>query len=69
MALRDEARDPWTYILGALAGGAAWAVGVPVIAAAGVGAAVLGVKAAVAAALGTGPQRPPTPAPPLPVTR
>ncbi|MEP6477490.1 MAG: hypothetical protein ABJC60_09480 [Actinomycetota bacterium] len=67
MALRDEARDPWTYILGALAGGAAWAVGVPVMAAAGVGAAVLGVKAAVAAVLGTGGERSRVPAPPLPV--
>ena len=52
MALRDEARDPWTYILGAVAGGAAWAVGVPLLAAAGVGAAVLGVKAAIGSALG-----------------
>jgi hypothetical protein len=67
MALRDEARDPWTYILGALAGGAAWAVGVPVLAAAGVGAAVLGVKAAIASALGTGERRRPGRASPLPV--
>ena len=52
MALKDEARDPWTYILGALVGGTAWAVGVPVIAAAGVGAAVLGVKAVIGSALG-----------------
>ncbi len=66
MALRDEARDPWTYILGALAGGTAWAVGVPVLAAAGVGAAVLGVKAAIAAVLGTGERRPAR-TPPLPV--
>jgi hypothetical protein len=57
MALKEEARDPWTYILGALAGGAAWAVGVPVLAAAGVGAAVLGVKAAIGSALGTGERR------------
>ena len=54
MALSDETRDPWTYILGALAGGAAWAVGVPVLAAAGVGAAVFGVKAAIGSVLGTG---------------
>ena len=52
MALRDEARDPWTYIVGALVGGAAWAVGVPVLATAGVGAAVLGVKAAIGSVLG-----------------
>ncbi len=54
MALKDEARDPWTYILGAIVGGTAWAVGVPVLAAAGVGAAVLGVKAAIGSALGGG---------------
>lgn len=67
MALRDEARDPWTYILGALAGGAAWAVGVPVLAAAGVGAAVLGVKAAIGSALGTGGRETSRRPPPLPV--
>jgi hypothetical protein len=52
MAIRDEARDPWTYLLGGLAGGVAWAVGLPVVAAVGVGAAVLGVKAVVGSALG-----------------
>jgi hypothetical protein len=67
MALKEEARDPWTYILGALAGGAAWAVGVPVLAAAGVGAAVLGVKAAIASALGTGGRRRRGQTSPLPV--
>ena len=69
MALKDETRDPWTYIIGALVGGAAWAVGVPLLAAAGVGAAVFGVKAAVGAALGGG-DRPAASgqAPPLPVT-
>ena len=67
MALRHEARDPWTYILGALAGGAAWAVGVPVLAAAGVGAAVLGVKAVIGSALGGGDRRGAGQAPPLPV--
>src|SRR5437867_1984899 len=51
MTLRDEARDPWTYLIGGLAGGVAWAVGVPIAAAAGVGAAVLGVKAVVGAVL------------------
>jgi hypothetical protein len=55
MAIRDEARDPWTYLLGGLAGGVAWAVGLPVLAAVGVGAAVLGVKAVVGSALGGGP--------------
>ncbi len=52
MARRDEARDPGTYIVAALVGGTAWAVGVPVVAAAGVGAAVLGVKAVIGSALG-----------------
>jgi hypothetical protein len=66
MALKDEARDPWTYILGALVGGTAWAVGVPALAAAGVGAAVLGVKAAIGSALG-GTRRDPAERPDLPV--
>jgi hypothetical protein len=66
MALKDEARDPWTYILGALVGGTAWAVGVPVLAAAGVGAAVLGVKAAIGSAL-SGERRGPDERPDLPV--
>ena len=52
MGIRDEARDPWTYLLSGLAAGVAWAVGVPAGAAVAVGAAVLGVKAVVGAALG-----------------
>lgn len=52
MGLRDELRDPWVYILGGLTGGIAWAVGVPVVVAAGIGAAVAGVRAAVGTALG-----------------
>lgn len=52
MSLSDEARDPWTYVLGGLAAGVAWAVSVPVAAAIGVGAAVAGVKAVVGGALG-----------------
>jgi hypothetical protein len=44
MRLRDEASDPWGLIIGAAAGGLAWATGIPVIAAAGIGAAVYGVK-------------------------
>ncbi len=51
MSFRDEAHDPWTYLLGGFAGGVAWAVGVPIVAAAGVGAAVLGVKALVGTAI------------------
>ncbi len=66
MGLREEIRDPWVYILGGLAGGVAWAVGVPVVAAAGVGAAVGGVKAGFAALLGSRPAR--TTSEPLPVT-
>jgi hypothetical protein len=58
MALPDEARDPWTYLIGGLAGGVAWAVGLPVAAAVGVGAAVLAVKAAIGAALGAGDRGP-----------
>jgi signal transduction histidine kinase len=52
VALKDEARDPWTYVLGGLAGGVAWAVGVPAAIAVGVGAAVLGIKAVAGAMLG-----------------
>jgi hypothetical protein len=52
MALSDEARDPWTYLLGGLAAGVAWAVSVPIVAAIGVGAAVAGVKAVVGGTLG-----------------
>ena len=58
MTLRHELRDPWVYILAGLAGGVAWAVGIPVVAAAGVGAAVGAVRAGFGAALG----RPPSPA-------
>lgn len=52
MSFRDELRDPWVYILGGLAGGIAWAVGVPVVAAVGVGATVSGVRAGLATMLG-----------------
>jgi hypothetical protein len=52
MGLRDELSDPWAYLIGAVAGGAAWAVGVPVAAAAGVGAVVLGAKALAGSLLG-----------------
>ena len=44
MALRDEARDPWGFLLGGLAAGLGWAVGLPAEAAAAIGAAVFGVK-------------------------
>ncbi len=44
MALGDEVRDPWSFLLGGLAAGLGWAVGLPAAAAAGIGAAVFGVK-------------------------
>ena len=44
MALRDEVRDPWGFVLGGLAAGLAWAVDLPAEAAAAIGAAVFGVK-------------------------
>jgi hypothetical protein len=49
MSLRDEVRDPWSYVLGGVAGGLAWAL-IPVgvvlapIVGVGVGAAVVGAK-------------------------
>ena len=54
MGVREELRDPWVYILGGLAGGIAWAVGVPAVAAGGVGVAVAGVRAGLGALLGAG---------------
>jgi len=44
MGLRDEIRDPWALVLAGVAGGLGWAIGLPALAAAGVGAAVYGVK-------------------------
>lgn len=44
MSLRDELRDPWGILVGGIAGGLGWAVGIPVAAAAGIGAAVWVVK-------------------------
>lgn len=65
MGLRDELRDPWVYIIGGLAGGAAWAVGMPVVAAAGVGAVVAGVRAGVGSMLGGSSATRPPPALPV----
>ena len=62
MALREELRDPWTYVLGGIAAGVAWAVGLPAVAFVGVGAGVAAVKAVSNLALGTG-KLPPPPAP------
>lgn len=52
MTLREELRDPWGILIGGLASGLGWAVGIPIAAAAGIGAAVWGVRAATGTALG-----------------
>ncbi|HEU0132327.1 MAG TPA: hypothetical protein VFQ85_15175 [Mycobacteriales bacterium] len=63
MTLKDEVRDPWTYVMGALGGGLGWAVlagmGPPGwIAGAGVGAAVAVTKIVAGAFVRpTGPRR------------
>lgn len=44
MSFSDEVRDPWSYVVGGLAGGMAFAVGIFPPAAIGIGAAVLGAK-------------------------
>lgn len=44
MGFREEVRDPWSLVLAGVAGGLGWAIGLPVAAAAGIGAAVYGVK-------------------------
>ncbi len=67
MTLRDEARDPWTYVLGGIAGGAAWAVGLPALAVVGVAGAVALVRGVVASALGGSTPRRPDHAARLPV--
>jgi hypothetical protein len=46
MGLRDELSEPWGLLLGATAGGLAWATGVPVVLAAGIGAVVYATKVA-----------------------
>jgi hypothetical protein len=68
MALNDEVRDPWVYILAGLGGGIAWAVGVPVAAAAGVGVAVGAARVGFGAALGRPSSRRPETASALPIT-
>lgn len=45
MRLGEELRDPWGLLVGGLAGGLGWAIGIPAVAAAAIGAAVWGVKA------------------------
>ena len=49
MSLKRELTDPWTPVVGGLAGGLAWAVGIAFPPAIAIGAAVAGVKLAVGA--------------------
>jgi len=49
VALRDELAEPWGLLIGATAAGAAWAVHLPLAAAAGIGVAVYVTKAATSA--------------------
>jgi hypothetical protein len=56
VSLRQELRDPWGILVGGLACGLGWAVGIPIAAAAGIGATVWGVRAASGAVFrGTAP--------------
>jgi len=49
VSLKDELAEPWGLLIGATAAGAAWAVHLPLAAAAGIGAAVYVTKAATSA--------------------
>jgi hypothetical protein len=62
----DELRDPWGPLVACVVGGLSWAVGTPLLAAAGIGAVVYGVKAGLGVALGSdrGPRGLPAPARP-----
>lgn len=57
MSLGDEIRDPWSYVVGGLAGGMAFAVGIFPPAAIGIGAAVLGAKLVTGAFTSSGRKR------------
>ncbi|HEV2891079.1 MAG TPA: hypothetical protein VGX28_11960 [Frankiaceae bacterium] len=57
MSLSDEVRDPWSYVVGGLAGGMAFAVGIFPPAAVAIGAAVLGVKVVSGALTNRGQRR------------
>lgn len=57
MSISDEVRDPWSYVVGGLAGGMAFAVGIFPPAAAAIGAAVLGVKVFTGAFTNRGQRR------------
>lgn len=68
MAVRDELRDPWGWLVGAVCGGLGWAVlagsaatgGVALAAGVGIAAAVVGTKVAVGAIKGESAHRTPT---------
>jgi len=47
MDLGREVREPWAIVLGGLAAGMGWAVGVPLLGAAGIGAAVYATRVAI----------------------
>lgn len=57
MSLAEEFKDPWSYVVGGLAGGMAFAVGIFPPAAIGIGAAVLGAKVLTGAFTGRGQRR------------
>lgn len=54
MSLRDEVRDPWSYVVAGLAAGFTWAVSNDPVTAAWVGSAVYGTKTAMGALFGRG---------------
>lgn len=57
MSVSDEFKDPWSYVVGGLAGGMAFAVGIFPPAAIGIGAAVLGAKVLTGIFTGGGQKR------------
>jgi hypothetical protein len=56
MTIRDEARDPWSYVLGGFAGGMAWALGAGPVGIA-IGGAVLATKLIAGALAGDTPKQ------------
>lgn len=54
MRLGDELRNPWGILVGGIVGGLGWAVGIPVAAATGIGAAVWAVRGLTGAASSRG---------------
>ncbi len=57
MSVKDELNDPWSYVVGGLAGGFAFAVGIFPPAAAAIGLAVLGSKVVAGAFTKSGQAR------------